>query len=142
MSIPWESLFQHPAKRATTAVSLVPPPDGLTPAQRVFALTHLKNGFNATRAYQTAHPAAALTTCAAQGWLTIRNHEIRAWLNVRLEHAWTAYQMASCERTGCVPFTDLQDHRLMKTLIASSSGQRFVSMFASVIDVQPILHSK
>ena len=36
--------------------------DGLTPAQRTFALTYLENGFNARRAYMTAHPAALEST--------------------------------------------------------------------------------
>ena len=44
------------------------PPDGLTPAQRTFALAYLENGFNATRAYMTAHPTVSREVGAVEGF--------------------------------------------------------------------------
>lgn len=89
-------------KRATADVSPPPPSDGLTDVQRTFALEYLENGFNQTRAYSASHPAAAVPTCATEGWRLLRNPKVRAWLNERLEDAWRPRQMGGEQALGRV----------------------------------------
>jgi phage terminase small subunit len=70
---------------------------GLTEAQYTFALQYLENGFNATQAYKKAHPDAVLTTCATEGWRTLRIPKVAAFLRTKSEIAWKELQMGGEE---------------------------------------------
>lgn len=82
-----------PAAVVLPAVVLDLAARALTPAQHTFCLEYLNNGFNATQAHLTAHPTAALTTCATEGHRTLRLPKILAFLNPQLEAAWKPLQM-------------------------------------------------
>ena len=87
-------------------------PRGLTPAQHTFALEYLANGFNATRAYRTAHRAATPNTAKVEGHRTLAHPRVRAFLDRHLEAAWKVAQMEGDEalaRVARVARMDIRD---------------------------------
>lgn len=94
------------------SVPVVPVRSGLTPAQYVFALAYLDNGFNARRAYLTAHPGAAVSTAGSEGHRALNNPKLRAYLNHRLEDAFRPLQMGGDEalaRIAMIASSDIRD---------------------------------
>lgn len=55
----------------------------LSKAEQTFADTYLTNGFNATRAYITAHPRTSEATAAVQASRLLRKPNITEYLNTR-----------------------------------------------------------
>jgi hypothetical protein len=87
-------------------------PDGLTPALHVFALAFLENGFNARRAYLTAHPKAAVSTAGTEGHRALNNPKVRAYLSQRLEDAFRPFQMGGDQalaRVAMIASSDIRD---------------------------------
>ena len=72
-------------------------PARLNPAHRLFCLTWLANGFNATAAYKASHPGASTATAMTNGCQLLRNTQVKAFLDRELEKAWTARQMSADE---------------------------------------------
>jgi phage terminase small subunit len=70
---------------------------GLTPGQYSFALQYLANGFNATRAYVTAHPGVTNNTAAVEGHRTLRHPKVRAFLYPQAQAIWRELQMGGEE---------------------------------------------
>lgn len=86
-------------------------PSDLTPAQYTFCLAYLENGFNATRAYQTAHPKVTYATARIEGSRTLAHPCIRAFLGDKLEAAWKPMQMSADEalaRLGRLASVDIR----------------------------------
>lgn len=77
---------------------------GLTAGQHTFCLAYLENGFNATAAYQKAHPTAAPATARTEGSRSLTNPNIRAYLNERLEDAWRPLQMGGDQALARIAF--------------------------------------
>jgi len=107
---------KRPAKKAKPSRhrnAVDPTPDGLTPAQHAFCLAYFQNGFNATRAYKTAHPAATLGTCRVEGWRDLTKPSIRAFLNPLLEEHWKPLQIGSEEALARVARIAQFDPRML-----------------------------
>jgi hypothetical protein len=68
-------------------------PTVLTAAQRVFATSYLRNGFNGRRAYLEAHPKASLRTADVAASKSLNIPKVRQWLAKRLEPIWKSRQM-------------------------------------------------
>jgi hypothetical protein len=85
----------------------------LTPSQYKFALTYLANGFNATAAYQEAHPMAAYTTARMEGSRNLAKPCIRTFINSRLEARWKELQMSADEALARVAQVARADIRLL-----------------------------
>lgn len=102
-----------PAPASTPAPNLgTAAKSGLDPAELVFALSYLENGFNATRAYATSHPEASPGTCRVEGSKCLTKPDIRAFLNERLEDAWKPLQMGgeqALARLARIASADIRD---------------------------------
>jgi hypothetical protein len=102
---PGRTAISTPATPAKTPVTAPPElPDGFTPAQLVFCLDYLENGFNATAAYRKAHPDCTPGTAAVEGWRTLRIPKIAAWLKSRTEAIWKDLQLGAEEALARVGF--------------------------------------
>jgi hypothetical protein len=89
---------KRPAKKATPSRHRDTPnlmSTGLTAQQHAFCLAYLENGFNATRAYMTAHLTVSRDVAGVEGFRDLRKPKIRAFLGRQLEDAWRPLQMGS-----------------------------------------------
>jgi phage terminase small subunit len=59
----------------------------MTPAQHIFCLAYVENGFNARAAYLVAHPSVTIATAGSEGHRTLNNPKVRLFLNDQIEAA-------------------------------------------------------
>lgn len=100
---------RHP--RAAEPEPSLPP--GLTEAQHAFCLAYLANGFNASAAYRSAHPAVTEPTSWVEGHRTLRNPNVKGFIAGQLEQRWTAYHMSADEALALVASDARADVRVL-----------------------------
>jgi hypothetical protein len=73
---------------------------GLTPAQWVFALAWLQNGFNGLQAYKTSHPDASDSTAGVEAVRYLKNPSVRTFIAQWLENEWGPLEASAAEAVG------------------------------------------
>lgn len=71
--------------------------DKLSDVDKLFVLTYLANGQNATDAYAQTHPNAKRTTCAAEGYKILRKPEIKRAIDAELKRRGARLRMTGEE---------------------------------------------
>lgn len=89
------------------------PPASLTPAQHVFCLEYLRNGFNASAAYRAAHPNVTEKTAWELGSRMLRNIKVRTFLDARQAAAWKGKTCDADEVLGRLAGDATSDVRLL-----------------------------
>lgn len=89
------------------------PTETLTAPQKVFCLTYLENGFNATRAYMKAHPTVNYQVAQTEGWRNLRKPAIASWLRERMDLAWKPLAMSGDEALARIALMARADLRCL-----------------------------
>lgn len=105
-----EKRAQVPTGRspATLPATVPGPLPALSDAQRAFALAYISNGFNATRAYETAHPGVTNATARTEGSRYLAKPSVRAFVDDWLQ----PYQMSADEALTRLAWDARVDFRL------------------------------
>lgn len=108
----------RPARRDRPGAQAPPEPlphekVGLTEQQYTFCLEYLANGFNASAAYKKAHPGVTDGTARTEGWRSLTNPDIRAFLKQRMDGPWKARQLDGEEALALVAGDAVADVRLL-----------------------------
>jgi phage terminase small subunit len=96
-----------------------PAKDTLTTVQTLFALTYIANGCNALRAYQAAHPNAAISTCGVEGHRTLHIPKVTAFIQEELNKKFVAAHMEADEVVARVSM----DARADLTMLYDEEGK-------------------